>query len=492
MKRIFSGFLCCAVLLVSSLVGATTYHVAKNGNDAHAGSSSHPWQTIGKAAVSMVPGDSVLISEGVYYETIVPSRSGAPGLPITYKAYGNDKVIVDGGVRVTGWERDEGFFCKNPNRYKARIAFQPNPRFDIKKAPYGYRGGLVLQDAAKMNYVMEDGRCKVDSEGAYYLDDGGLPPYTLYLYVRNLGKGYDPNNYEIVVGRHRKGFDLDRGSDHINVEGLTFRNFNDNAIHSNGASHVRFSDLTLYSNYITGIYLTTKSEDNIIERCRFWDNGHGGIELSGADRTIIRNNVFTRVDRGNGYGGNHGHIWYQGRSNNTVIENNVGFSTGSDYPSSISAFIGIMGRNNIVRHNSGYGIGTIGIGVFHGAGNTIVNNVVDCSMGEDQCIEISKHAVPDGLNPVYNNVFYTGGARGKLGWNGKLFANMLEWETASGYRNNSQAKPGFVAPAAEDLHLTEGSYCIDRGDSANSSEKDFDGKPRPAGKGYDIGAFEFP
>lgn len=485
-------FLFTITLIYSPRIHAETYYVAKTGDDNNNGSISRPWLTIGKAAKTMVAGDTVLIRQGFYEESIKTTRSGLPGKPITYKAFKSQKVIVDGSREVTGWVRDSEGPCSNENRYKAKVYFIPDPMFSAVRDPLKNRGGLILQNGAKMNYAMARSRCDVDSEGKYFMEEGGSPPFTLYVYFRNLGAGYDPNNYNIRVGDKRKGIDLDGGEDYINVEGLTFRGYNDNAIHTIESTHNSFRNLTIYSNFITGIYLTSKSNYNIIEGNTFWDNGHAGIELLNVDYTTIRNNLFTKVDMGNGDGGNGAHIWFvgMGKANHNVIENNVGLRTGGDYNIKDSEFIRIVGNYNIIRHNSAMDFGGIGIAVMHGKGNIVINNAIDCTRGK-ACINIFKPAVLDGGNRIEYNVFYAKNPKEKYGWNGSMYDNLNAWKKVSGYENNNGNDPGFIDPANGNLRLSKDSYCIDGGTGENASIEDFDGTPRPVGEGYDIGAFEY-
>ncbi len=59
----------------------------------------------------------------------------------------------------------------------------------------------------------------------------------------------------------------------------------------------------------------------------------------------------------------------------------------------------------------------------------------------------------------------------------------------AGAANNISADPKF-ANYPTDLHLSSTSPCIDRGTSAGAPTTDGDGNPRPAGAGFDIGAYE--
>jgi len=59
-----------------------------------------------------------------------------------------------------------------------------------------------------------------------------------------------------------------------------------------------------------------------------------------------------------------------------------------------------------------------------------------------------------------------------------------------GAAKNISVEPRFVA-SPTDLHLSSKSLCIDRGTSEGAPTTDGDGNPRPAGAGFDIGAYEF-
>ncbi|HET6383095.1 MAG TPA: DUF1565 domain-containing protein [Armatimonadota bacterium] len=71
------------------------YYVdAATGDDSNPGTAARPWRTIQKAANTLEPGDTVLVSDGLYVENGAPSgggveitHSGAPGAWITYKAF---------------------------------------------------------------------------------------------------------------------------------------------------------------------------------------------------------------------------------------------------------------------------------------------------------------------------------------------------------------------------------------------------------------------
>ncbi|MCK4960139.1 MAG: right-handed parallel beta-helix repeat-containing protein [Planctomycetes bacterium] len=72
------------------------FYVAPDGNDGNPGTAAEPFLTIQKAADTMTPGDTCYIRGGVYRETVNLSTSGAYDSPISFVAYRNERVVLDG------------------------------------------------------------------------------------------------------------------------------------------------------------------------------------------------------------------------------------------------------------------------------------------------------------------------------------------------------------------------------------------------------------
>jgi len=93
---------CVCLQAVCVSLPAADYFVAKDGDDANAGSFAAPYATIGKAVERLEPGDNLYIKEGVYRESVTLNRSGRADKPITIQAYGLDQVEISGveGVKA--------------------------------------------------------------------------------------------------------------------------------------------------------------------------------------------------------------------------------------------------------------------------------------------------------------------------------------------------------------------------------------------------------
>ncbi len=100
------------------------YHVSKseNASDSGTGDELHPFFTLNKAASVARAGDTVIVHNGIYRETLRPSASGTAGNPITFKAADGEKPVISTlepigepdetegymSVYTPGWDLGEG------------------------------------------------------------------------------------------------------------------------------------------------------------------------------------------------------------------------------------------------------------------------------------------------------------------------------------------------------------------------------------------------
>jgi hypothetical protein len=66
------------------------------GDDANAGDSSAPFRTIPKSGTVAVAGDTVVVHDGTYDQTLTTIQSGTASFPITFRALNAGGVIMDG------------------------------------------------------------------------------------------------------------------------------------------------------------------------------------------------------------------------------------------------------------------------------------------------------------------------------------------------------------------------------------------------------------
>jgi len=83
-----------------------TYRVAQTG--------TADFTSVQAAAAVLVAGDTCLVRQGTYRETVRPANSGTSGLPIVFAAYAGENVMISGCDPVTGWRIDHGTVYRAP------------------------------------------------------------------------------------------------------------------------------------------------------------------------------------------------------------------------------------------------------------------------------------------------------------------------------------------------------------------------------------------
>jgi hypothetical protein len=81
-------------LLAAGAADAADIYVAGNGSDSNSGSRTAPLKTIAAAVQAANPGDTVWLSPGQYQESLVPTRSGGSGRPITFRKLGPGPSVI--------------------------------------------------------------------------------------------------------------------------------------------------------------------------------------------------------------------------------------------------------------------------------------------------------------------------------------------------------------------------------------------------------------
>ncbi len=114
-------------LLFGKTGEAKIYYISpSNAADTNSGTSSNePWKTFEHAVSGIKPGDTLMLMDGIYYQTLDISISGEMDAPVSIQALNDGKAIIDGqGIRQTliiegtsdNYRHDiilEGFVCTN-------------------------------------------------------------------------------------------------------------------------------------------------------------------------------------------------------------------------------------------------------------------------------------------------------------------------------------------------------------------------------------------
>ncbi|CAG1010050.1 hypothetical protein PHYC_03788 [Phycisphaerales bacterium] len=138
---------------MSASAGATTFYVSTKGKDSNSGTTvSKPFGTIGKAAASAQPGDTVYVAPGTYTENVATVRAGTLASPIRFVADKSGAVfgIKKGNVTIKSRNQYIGILLShNYNRFEGfRVT-----RALVGAYAYNAAGGLLYDiDSFKNSY----------------------------------------------------------------------------------------------------------------------------------------------------------------------------------------------------------------------------------------------------------------------------------------------------------------------------------------------------
>ena len=299
-----------------SSTGRTFYVNGATGRDGNSGlGMASAFATIQKAASMAQAGDTVLIGAGLYHDTINMTNlaSGQPGRPITFGAFGDGPVIIDGSTPVSGWTQVSG------SVWKAAIAFTPIAVV-LNNVPLRPAGGVVTAGSGTWAY----------SAGTLTVDFGGSTPSQADVIVPS------DNGAQQVV------FFYD--NDYLVFDGLTVRGSGASGIWGygnnitvrhcilefNGKAGINFMSHATGTPKAADSVLYSRVDNNVLLNWPRGNNGFaaagggwsGGLAFSGVEGGVARGNVVYA-------NGGEGIISYGSGAGHTLFEQNVAFDNWS-------------------------------------------------------------------------------------------------------------------------------------------------------------------
>ena len=438
------------------------YYVSPQGSDSAAGQEQSPWQTVQKAADSVVPGDTVYIRTGIYDEEVVLNTSGTEAAPITFLA------MPDEEVNLQGLEFASGVSYLNVTNLIIE-------GFSV--------WGVFIR--GNNSHITLDGLTVKGGEGGLRITWGYSGQEPIDGQVSNITL-----KNSLIQGPVYTAVDCTPGP----CNQMTFQNLE---IHSAG--------LAGEDSYGADGIAVEKGQDILVEDCYVHDNGGDGIDLNSRDTDgnmagiIVRRNRVVRNHK-NGIklwaGGRmeNNIVWGQGDTavwigtypskyevvNNTIAYNMWdpnysarNYSMVAAYPEEgFSPQIDLTLLNNIFAFNSNGAMGGP-TGLYLGEGVNLVNEGYNLFWSREESEMVA--------NFLEESVDIT---RARI-TNGT-------WAASIGQGTGDiAADPLFIAGwPSVDLRLQENSPAIDAGTSTNAPASDLDGNPRPQGLAHDISAHE--
>ena len=439
MKTLFLLFTIFLFLSLNGSAQAGTYYVAKTGDDANPGSEAQPWLSIQKAADTLVAGDTVYIRAGTYKERVIPKNSGSAGNYITYAAYPGETVTIDGtGVDLPEWT---GLFDITGKAYiKVSGLRVTNAR--VNPHNLGIQAETSSHVIIEKNYV-------------YNTNDSGIGIWSSSDVTVDHNEVEKPCqagwNESLSVGG-TDGFDVKNNLVHDSPkEGICTKD---------GSSNGKVFGNEVHHTAAVGIYVDA------------WDKHTYNIDVfQNVVHDISNNNGFAVASEMGGLLENiriYNNVAYHNRFCGVSISiNGPGDAQGKHWMKNIQVI-------NNTFYNNGWTTWGGGITIDNpDAQNVVVRNNI---ASQNLYFQI---AVGPGV-PAQNFTVDHNLIDGYLGTEGEIYGN-----------DYVEGDPKFINASVANFHLQEGSPAIDAGSSDNAPSFDFDGKSRPYGKGYDIGAYEY-
>lgn len=283
MKRLVFIFI---LFIAQSYVYAKTYYVKSSGNNNNSGTNwSSAWQTINHAGSNANMGDTVIISNGIYNESVSIKSNGSLNNPIVFQAYDNNNVIIDG----SGYSF---CFALTNNQYIQIHGFI------LKNAT---NSGIGLFGVSQFNIITSNTICSNTAYGIILSGDEVNNNLLLGNHVigNQIGIMIDNGDYNTV----NRSFIHNNNSNGIAITGDTFNTAGFNYI-SRNIIYSNANGITLYSRY------------NYIYTNQFYHNSANGISCSTASYSSFISNQIYKNDDG----------FFLGNGSNNEIHKNVIYS----------------------------------------------------------------------------------------------------------------------------------------------------------------------
>jgi len=294
----FLGLVVVLVSLLVARIGAAVYEVAQQdpqATDEGAGSDQAPWKTLGKAAASVRPGDTVLVRGGVYREGVVLKASGTAQAPIRLEAAPGEWVLLTGADRLAGWkkvEEDRAIYSATwPHRFNTWSKTMAHPG-DERHRLIG-RCEQVMANGYQLRQVLAASQL---APGTFFAD---ITNKLLYVWDR---AGGDLNKAFVEASVRPEILRLE--GEFVQLRGLHFKYAANAAQHGAvwvGGAHDVVEDCTFEEMNSSGG--TFAAEDLTVRRCVFRNNGQIGFSANRAHRLLftdclVEGNNTKNFDRG--------------------------------------------------------------------------------------------------------------------------------------------------------------------------------------------------
>ena len=302
-----------ALLCISTWAQATTYYVATNGNDSNPGTEARPWESVDKAADTMVAGDTVYVKQGTYSGFDV-TESGTADNYISYLAYPGDTPKIGQIYFQYGasYNKFDGFEITNPSG-----------------------GGVQMNNNNDYNIISNCYIHDCNPTGSVGVDISGGGDFNIIE---------DCVIHDVLYAFHTSGT-TNRGN--IFRRNVCYNIYDDGLNISPGAKDTQLIGNVIYdvdkegNGAADGIHLFDDGTAIVRGNLVYHDgDARGGVFwINGGVNHIIENNTFVGLP---GFTTDYGGIIWLENTSNVTLKNNISYSSDG----SIGVVVGINSSTN--------------------------------------------------------------------------------------------------------------------------------------------------
>ena len=459
--------------------GQNNYYVATTGNNSNDGSFTHPWLTIQYGVNHLMPGDTLNIRAGTYFERVDIDVSGTENAYVTVRNYSGEEVILDASNFT-----DASAIIWTDNAYIRIVGLHLTNYFVNNSS------GLAVQGRAHHIKILNN---KISNINFSSNPNDPVNTNTNVVPLQILGDLFPDSVHSIEI-RGNEVFNNRTGySENItfggNVSGFIVEN---NIVHNNTNIGIDVTGnygecpVSLLDNARNGTI-----KNNTVYECNSPYSTSAGIYVDGGKNVVVENNVSYK----NGYGGEIG-CEENGETKNVVFRNNLfyeNYYAGMHIGGYDENTTGIV-KDSKILNNTFYHNDT----GFQDNGELLLSESKDCVI-ENNIFYIASHNVylsssrtQDNLSLDYNLVYNDAGSENIITYGNYETVGLQNFYNVSGYGEHSTYGNPYFINAPSNFHIPKVSPAVSAGNPgfmADNDEVDLDNEPRVYGT-VDCGADE--
>jgi len=424
------------VLFAAQAAHAAQWHVDASAGGGGNGSAASPFNTLGKALTVLQTGDTVLVHNGTYNESVnlykIPQ---GPGGRTVIKAAAGHTPVFDGGGASYVLESSE----------VSLVTFEG---LTVRNADTGF-----LFHQAHDGQVINCTTQNVKTGVVFYFSDRGE-----------------------VTGSDLQGGVSGKATDGTVIKGSTIHDSKENGLYLHADSkNCKYISNVVRDNTPINVYIDSSSDMTVDRNLIYMTGapapGHIGIQLADEKYANVSSPRLQNITI----------------TNNLLVRNGFGISFWK------GSFPGQSGMKNVkIANNTIVNQAEVALSWDDGPHSAEIRNNIIVDDGKGNAVALLLAKSTQGVT-LDHNLWQMTWINEFIDWGGTSYTHYA-WKQATGQgAGDVLADPMLVGawtPQAANLRLQPGSPAVDKGAALAFVTHDFDGTARPAGSAHDIGAFE--